>query len=132
MKLIIFFIFLTNAFIPKIYKFLFFLRFLKHFSSIFFLLILYFSLTVFNLYSENFRVGSYKYYKKIKMESNIEKSNFFLIIKPNKNTQPLAINALTEIAAAQSNACTTRNSNKKDTPQSMERIENFVVISAFI
>jgi energy-coupling factor transporter transmembrane protein EcfT len=77
MKLIIFFIFLTNAFIPKIYKFLFFLRFLKHFSSIFFLLFLYFSLTVFNLYSENFRVGSYKYYKKIKMESNIEKSNSF-------------------------------------------------------
>ena len=77
MKLIIFFIFLTNAFIPKIYKFLFFLRFLKHFSSIFFLLILYFSLTVLNLYSENFRVGSYKYYKKIKMESNIEKSNSF-------------------------------------------------------
>lgn len=62
----------------------------------------------------------------------IEKSNFFLIIKPSKNTQPLAMNALTEIAAAQSNACTTRSSNKKDTPQSMERMENFVAISAFI
>jgi hypothetical protein len=62
----------------------------------------------------------------------MEKSNFLLIINASRATLPLAIKDLTLIAAAQSKASTTLSSNKKETPQRSERIENLVVISAFI
>jgi hypothetical protein len=62
----------------------------------------------------------------------IEKSSFFLIIRASKTTLPLAMKALTLIAAAQSNASTTLRSSRNEIPQTRERIENLVEISAFI
>ena len=62
----------------------------------------------------------------------IEKSNLLLMINASRATLTLAIKDLTLIAAAQSKASTTLSSNKNETPQRSESIENLVVISAFI
>lgn len=62
----------------------------------------------------------------------IEKSNFLRNKRASKYRQPLAINALTDIAAAQSNASTTLSSNKKENPQIKARSVNLVEISALI
>jgi hypothetical protein len=70
--------------------------------------------------------------KTAKCFTPIEKSSFLLMINASKTTLPLAIKALTLIAAAQSNASTTLSSSRNEIPQRSESIENFVVISAFI
>jgi hypothetical protein len=62
----------------------------------------------------------------------MEKSNFRRIKIARRYRQPLAINALTEIAAAQSKASTTLSSSRKEKPQIKERSVNLVEISAFI
>ena len=62
----------------------------------------------------------------------IEKSNFLRIRTAKRYKQPLAIKALTEIAAAQSKASTTLSSNRNEKPQIKDRSANLVEISAFI
>jgi len=77
MNVKLFFIILQKGFTLENIQFLLSFRFINIFISKFFLLFLYFSLTAFNLYSENFRVGSYKYFKKIDMKSIPEKLTSF-------------------------------------------------------
>jgi hypothetical protein len=87
MNLKLLFISFNNVIKFKRNQILYLLRYLRHFLSYIFLIVFYSCLTVFSLQSENFRVGSYKFYKKIKIDTISEKSNSFGSIQFDEDLQ---------------------------------------------